>query len=321
MDTNIGIDISKASFDVTILQEEKKIFQGKYANDTKGFDLFEQKIRDFKAENLVLIMEASGAYYYKLAYFLYEKGYQVSVVNPLVIRRFCQMRMVRSKTDKKDAEMIARYGKTEKPVLWKPAKDLIIKLKQKNTVLEQLLKQSTSLSNQIEAFTQSQVQDEESLQVLKRMKLFVTEQIKSLEEQAAKIINLHFKDTFMSLTSIPGIGKKTAIMLIAITDNFTKFDSSRKLISYIGTGPRVFESGTSVKGKGRITKMGMGQIRKLIYMCAWSAKRCNVYCMQMYERLKAKGKPEKVIKIAIANKLLKQAFAVVENKTVFNNNL
>ncbi len=321
MDTNIGIDISKASFDITILQEDEKLFQGKYSNDTKGFDLFEQKIRDFKTENLVLIMEASGAYYYKLAYFLFEKGYQVSVVNPLVIRRFCQMRMVRAKTDKKDAEMIARYGKTEKPALWKPSKELIIKLKQKNTVLEQLLKQSTSLSNQIEAFVQSQVQDQESLQVLKKMKLFVAEQIKSLEEQAAKIINLHFKETFMSLTSIPGIGKKTAIMLIAITDNFTKFDSSRKLISFIGTSPRIFESGTSVKGKGRITKMGMGQIRKLIYMCAWSAKRCNVYCMQMYERLKAKGKPEKVIKIAIANKLLKQAFAVVENKTVFNNNL
>ena len=101
MDTNIGIDISKASFDITILQDDENLFQGKYSNDTKGFDLFEQKIRDFKIENLALIMEASGAYYYKLAYFLFEKGYQVSVVNPLVIRRFCQMRMVRAKTDKR----------------------------------------------------------------------------------------------------------------------------------------------------------------------------------------------------------------------------
>lgn len=116
------------------------------------------------------------------------------------------------------------------------------------------------------------------------------------------------------LTSIPSIGNKTAMMLIAMTDNFSKFEHYKQLIAYVGLGPRVYQSGTSVNGKGHICKMGKSQIRKLLYMCSWTAKYCNKACREMYERLKAKGKPERVIKVAIANKLLKQAFAVATSK-------
>ena len=88
----------------------------------------------------------------------------------------------------------------------------------------------------------------------------------------------------------------------------------------MGLNPRVFESGTSVKGRGHISKMGTSRLRKLLYLCSWSAKKHNVFCKEMYERLKAKNKPEKVIKVAIANKLIRQAFAVGTNGDVFKNN-
>ncbi|CAL65049.1 IS110 family transposase [Christiangramia forsetii] len=141
-----------------------------------------------------------------------------------------------------------------------------------------------------------------------------------LEGQMLVLGKEEYKQTLRSLTSIPGIGDKTAIMLIAITADFDKFEHYKQLIAYVGFSPRIYQSGTSIKGKGHICKMGKSQIRKLLYMCSWTAKRYNKGCAEMYERLRKKGKPERVIKIAIANKLLKQAFAIAKNKTVFDEN-
>jgi transposase len=109
-------------------------------------------------------------------------------------------------------------------------------------------------------------------------------------------------------------------MLNVITDGFTKFEHHKQLTAYIGFSPRVYQSGTSVKGKGHICKMGNAQIRKLLYLCSWTAKFCNKACREMYERLKEKGKPERVIKIAIANKLLKQAFAIGKSQMNYSEN-
>ncbi len=99
--------------------------------------------------------------------------------------------------------------------------------------------------------------------------------------------------------------------LTIVTDNFKKFENYKQLIAYVGLSPRIYQSGTSVKGKGHICKMGNSQVRKLLYMCS---------CKEMYDRLKAKGKPERVIKIAIANKLLKQSFAIATTKTMYKEN-
>ncbi|MCB0541683.1 MAG: IS110 family transposase, partial [Bacteroidetes bacterium] len=129
-----------------------------------------------------------------------------------------------------------------------------------------------------------------------------------------------YSETLARLESIPGIGRKTAIMLTVITNNFKNFETSKQLIAYVGFSPRKYESGTSVRGKGHICKMGKAQIRKLLYLCSWSAKKCNKSCIEMYKRLKEKGKPERVIKIAIANKLIKQAFAIGKYERNYNEN-
>lgn len=109
-------------------------------------------------------------------------------------------------------------------------------------------------------------------------------------------------------------------MLSVITDNFKKFTNYKQLIAYIGLSPRIYQSGTSIKGKGHICKMGKPQIRKLLYMCSWTAKKYNKACKEMYDRLKSVGKPERVIKIAIANKLIKQAFAIAMTNTKYQAN-
>src|SRR5438105_13595810 len=122
----VGIDMSKLSFDVAIGNENGKYTHYKLSNNTEGFRAF---VKLLDNEKHCCVMEASGPYYLKLAFFLAEKKIAVSVVNPLVIRRFSQMRLMRAKTDKKDAIMIAEYGKMENPKEWNPESGYVLELK------------------------------------------------------------------------------------------------------------------------------------------------------------------------------------------------
>jgi len=312
----IGIDISKASFDVSYENSAGDFYHEKISNDVRGFKSF----RKLLSEDDHCVMEASGPYYLKLAHYLFKEQIRVSVVNPLQIKHFVRMRMIKAKTDKKDAQMISIYGQREQPDLWAPDDTLITRLQQINTAIEGLHKQASILNNQLEAFKQIPETDNEVIKMLKALFKSVKAKTSKLEARMTEITLEHYKDTFLALKSIPGIGDKTAMMLIAITNNFSKFNSSKKLSAYVGLSPRIFESGTSIKGKGHITKMGNRHLRKLLYMCAWSAKHHNQQCIQMYGRLREKGKPEKVIKVAIANKLLRQAYAIGSSKSHYQNN-
>jgi len=311
-----GIDISKQTFDCSITMENGKVETKKLSNNEKGFE----KLRNLLPSEAHVVMEASGPYYCKLATYLHQHHIHVSVVNPLVIRRFCQMRMVRTKTDKKDASMIREYGLTEKPALWKPDEASITKLKQLNAAIELLDKHITASSNQLEAFKEMPDTDPELIKALKKVMEYNVKTKEKLEDEMGKVASLSYGNNYKALQTIPGIGPKSAAMLIAVTGNFKNFNHYKQLVAYVGLNPRIFESGTSVKGRGHISKMGTGRLRKLLYLCSWSAKRHNIYCKELYERLKAQNKPEKVIKVAIANKLLRQAFAIGRDESIFENN-
>ncbi len=311
-----GIDISKQTFDCSITMTNDSLVVTKMSNDQNGYE----KLKKLLHEDSHVVMEASGPYYLNLASFLYMNGIKVSVINPLIIRRFCQMRMVHTKTDKKDAAMIREYGSLETPSLWTPDEQSITKLKQLNTAIDLMDKNITALSNQLQAFKEMPDTEKKLLKTLERIiKLNETAREK-LESEMDDLAKSEYKRSYEALQSILGIGPKSAAILIAVTGNFKKFEHYKELVAYVGLNPRIFESGTSVKGKGHICKMGTARLRKLLYMCSWTAKRYNVFCKEMYERLKAKGKPEKVIKVAIANKLLRQAFAIGKNMECFANN-
>jgi transposase len=310
-----GIDISKSFFDVAFALHGRYTHH-KFSNDSPGFKALLEVIPD----NSRVIMEASGPYYLQLACYLTDQGFEVSVVNPLVIRRFCQMRMSRAKTDKKDAMMIAEYGKAEKPSLWQRPEQHTITLQQMEALLANLNKEKTSLNNQLESFSHSGMLDKQLKKVIVKELKHKERLIKEVSKAMEALAEEHYAQMLSNLESIPGVGKKTAMALIILSGGFNRFDDYRKLSSYIGICPRLFESGTSVKGKARICKMGMSRIRAMLYICSWSAKRCNKACSELYERLIAKGKAKKLALIAVANKLLKQAFAIATQKTKYNEN-
>ena len=304
-----GIDVSKLSFDV--------YYQGKN-------HVFENAIKGFKAFKLILnqneqcVMEATGPYYLQLAVFLYQHGIKVSVVNPLVIKRFSQMRLVRAKTDKADAKLIALYAEKEVPKLWTPPKRVLLEIQQTQTVMEGLQKQLRMLSNQLESIQVQPFQSNESIKALKQIIKTIDTHYGKLEESILSKVQEYFNEELKLLTSIPGIGIKTAVTLLVVTNGFSKFDSSKKLASYAGLCPRIYQSGSSVMGKGHITKMGGARLRTLLYMGACSAKKYNKACREMFDRLVANGKAKKLALIAVANKLIKQAYAIVTKKTMYN---
>jgi len=317
MDKYIGIDISKQTFDGYGYSSSKNKEEFIKLNQTKKD--FQKLIRLY-GKDKVYVMEATGPYYMKLACFLYEKKIRVAVINPLIINRFSQMRMQRAKTDKKDAKTIFEYAFQQDVKLWEPPQKEVLQIQQMLTSINLIQKQRTATNNQLKAFESNGTIEPHVKKTLKTVIIKYDQAIEQLEKQMQKIVEKHYCETKERLESIPGIGKKTIPLLIAITNNFEKFIHYKQLIAYTGFSPRTFESGTSVKGKGHICKLGSAAIRKQLYMCAWSAKYHNKACIELYNRLKQKGKPEKVIKVAIANKLLKQAFSIVKNKTMYDPN-
>ncbi|MGH2623353.1 MAG: IS110 family transposase [Sphingobacterium sp.] len=301
-----GIDCSKDSLDYSVISGEKRIGYGKVSNNKKGFETLLKHIKDSH-----VVMEATGPYSVPLALFLAKNDVKVSVVNPLVIKRFSQMRLSRAKTDRKDALMIAQYGQTEKPDLWKPPSALTFQLQQLEAYLEMLKKMM--LCNQLHAFKSSGVLLKDLDEELQEQIHGFERKIKEKEKEINQLINQEYKDLMNNLTSIPRIGKRSATLMIINTRGFQDFQSHKQLISYFGLSPQIFESGTSVKGKAKICKMGMSQVRKTLYMDALSAILYNKACKGLYDRLRANGKHTRVALIAVVNKMIKQAFAIAKS--------
>lgn len=304
----IGVDISKLTFDVAYKTKPETYSHYKFSNDKKGFMQLFKLIKE--ESDCCVVMEASGPYYLALATFLFDKKIIVSVVNPLVIRRFSQMRMMRAKTDKKDAAIIAQYGTTEKPKEWQPEAEYLLELRQMQTFLELLKKNKTAYNAQKEAFSVNPTICKVVYKSVEKNISDIEKQMKMMEQKMEEIVKEHHQEQFEILQSIPGLGKKTSMQLIVLSGGFTKFENAKQLSSFVGLSPRIFESGTSVKGRSRICKMGMSRIRSLLYMCSWTAKSCNKACKELFDRLVAKGKHTRLAHIAVANKLLKQAFAL-----------
>lgn len=309
----VGIDVSKQSFDAAWQQ------QGQWQH--QHFEYSDEGIAALLAQTppeAHYIMEATGVYHARLALALYEAGRALSVVNPLVIKRFAQMHLSRVKTDKADAQLIGRYGQEHAPPLWSPSSAEIIELQQAHSWLDDLIRERTRLLNRQEAHAHQCSPSAFVSNQMATQQRHLDKQIKECEQHLEAVVKKSFPELYGHLTSIPSVGTKTAIELIAVTHGFTRFDQVKALSAYIGVSPSTYRSGTSVEGRGAIAKFGQGRLRQLLYMCSWTARRCNPACRALYTRMEGQGKPAKVINIAIAHKLLRQAFAVATNNVPFS---
>jgi len=307
-----GIDISKDVFDVVDYKNNHYQFK----NDVTGFKEFGKLL----TENSHCVMEVTGCYYQELATWLYSKSMDVSVVNPLSIKRFIQMRLKTSKTDKMDAQMIRLYGESEHPKLWEPPSRRLIEATELHKLIEMLIKQRTALKNKLHGLKAKGIVKSPVVTSLRRQIRNLGSEIEELGLKLETVIKDYQPDLLARLCSIPGIGKRTAIYLIVLTNGFDKFETSRQLISYFGLNPIIHESGSSVRGRSRISKTGNNHIRNLLFMCSFTACEHNKSCKEIYQRIIAKGKSKKLALIAVANKLLKQSLAVAKSGLYYDEN-
>jgi transposase len=310
----IGIDISKEKFDVCFSFNPCGYSFRTYTYDDDGIRSFLKDVPD----DCICIMEATGVYHLRLAYSLNKRNVFVSVVNPLSVKNFSRAVMCRTKTDKADARQLVDYARRMELTEWKPTPENYIRVQQIYRTIEVFVTNITQLENQLEAISHSPVRDKKLCSTLKRSITNNKKRIECFEKQIEELIATDDKCVVNHIRSVPGVGKKTSIALLVATKGMHGFDNYRQVSSYFGLCPRIYDSGKSVHGKAHICKMGMGWIRKLLYMCAISASKYNKSCRDLYLRLQEKGKPIKVILIAVANKLIKQIFAIVKNNREYN---
>lgn len=308
MQNVVGIDISKETLAVCHAPGAKDQHL-EVGNNKAGF----QKLIRSCGTDRLYVMEATGAYYMQLAYFLHSHGVAVAVINPVVIKRFVQMHLGKGKSDKKDAQWIMRYGQQNQVKQWQPEAPLLVECRQLEQVIEQLIKQKTMISNSMEALERQPITCLLVIKNLKQTLKLLQKQVRQMELELQERLASLFSREMDLLASIPGIGKKTAGMLLLFAGGFQGMASYRQLIAKAGLCPREYTSGTSIRGRVRITKMGGSLIRSKLYMCSLTAMKGNAACRALYERLVAKGKNGKVALIAVCNKLLKQAFAIVKS--------
>ena len=299
-----GIDVSMEVFDVSF-PDGKHV---QYSNDPEGY----QKLGDLLDGQSQCVMEATGSYHLRLATWIFGNGYKVSVVNPLVIKRFAQMRLRLAKTDKADAKMIRQYAETEGVECWTPPQEYVTESFEMNGLIILLIRQRTALKNKLHSISQKPGKFSLVLKALQKQIRNLNQEIDGLEKAMEDLITKHEGEMFTRLCSIPGIGKKTALFLIVLTDGFQSFENSKQLSAFLGLAPTIKKSGKSVRGQSRISKTGNRVIRNLLFMCSFTACKRNKGCHALYSRIVAKGKSKKLALIAVANKLLKQSIAIAE---------
>jgi len=301
----VGIDISKDVFDVYDSEQG----HSQFSNDEKGFRLFIKQL----TPSHWCVMEATGCYHQRLAITLFDKNLRISVINPLIIKRFIQMKLQQVKTDKSDSKMICRYGEEQALDLWSPEPDYIVQCKTLQGVVRLYLKQRTALKNTLHSIDVSKRGKGKLERSIMRQLKNLDKEIGLLETEVEKLIRAHEQDLFTRLNTIPGVGKKTAMLLIVSTNGFRDFESSRQLSSYFGIAPNERSSGSSVRGKSRISKRGDSLVRNHLFLCSFTACAHNPQCKALFDRIVRKGKSKKLALIAVCNKLLKQAYGIAKS--------
>lgn len=307
----IGIDISKLKFDVCLILQTGKFRHKVFPNTAVGFSQLSAWLLKQKLQRVHACMEATGTYAEPLALYLHEAGQIVSVVNPAKIKAYAQSHLSRTKTDKVDAQLIARFCQERHPSAWQPVPHEIADLQALVRRLEALSEMRQMEVNRLSAG----VSAERVRSSLARLIDYLDQEIIETKALIDEHIDSHatLREQRELLVSIPGIGETTAAKFLAEILDVSLYDSARQLAAFAGLAPRLHESGSSVKKRAKLSKIGAPRLRKALYFPAISAIRHNPQIRALSLRLKERGKCPMQIIGAAMRKLVHIAFGVLKN--------
>lgn len=313
MSAIIGIDIAKKKFDVALLRDGKfktKVFE----NSETGFEALAAWLKHNSIEKVHACMEATGVLYEGLALFLHDAGHVVSVTNPFQIKSFGESVLSRTKTDKADAKLIARFCEAVHPMSWQPDPPEIRRLQALGRRRDALIGMRTQELNRAPS---ADAIVKESIQSVVELLNQQIEQINGLIKEHINN-NTDLKNKGTLLKTIPGVGDAAIEAILSETNGFENFKNIEQVVAYIGLSPREKTSGSSVRGKAHICKTGNIRLRRALYMPAISAIQHNPIVRALYERLKAKSKNGMIIACACMKKLAHIIFGVLKNNKPFD---
>jgi transposase len=260
-------------------------------------------------------MEATGGLGDELALFLHERGMVVSIVNPLQIKAFGQSELIRTKTDKVDAGVIARFCRSQSPAPWQPSSASVRELRA-------LVRRCATLKEMRVQELHRQAQRTPCAEVkasLERMLAWLDGEIKTVSDAITALIRQDeaIRADHTLLVSIPGLAAPSAAILLAEIPDFRAFSHNKQITAFVGLDPRDHQSGSSVNRRAHISRIGNARVRAVLYMCALSARRHNPVLKAFADRLKENGKAPKAILVAVARKLLVIAYGVLKTRKPF----
>lgn len=319
--TFIGIDVSKSTLDLYVksssLQEHFKI-----ENSVMAIKKFLKPFKNDK--NTIIAMENTGRYNFALYEFLAVNNFSVFVINPLHLNR--SMGLLRGKNDKVDAQRICLFIEKNYMDLesWVPTTNTIQKLSLFNTERRHRVKLKSGLLRQLQDIKLlNNIVDKDLIKLNNKLVREIEKQIEFIENKILKLIlsNEELKEQYNRMMTIPGVGKVLATLMIVKTKGFSEVNSARKMACFAGVVPFEHRSGTSIYQKPRVSTMADKELKKVLHLAALSTIRLKNEMAEYFHRKVEEGKNKMSVINAIRNKIIHRIYAVIKNKTVYQNSL
>ena len=323
----VGIDVAQKELVVTLgrMFEDLSIELYRYKvfkNTEKGFIGLTNWVKKLTKEEVkvLYVMEATGVYHQKIAYYLDKNNFDVAVVLPNKISNYIRTLDIKTITDKTCSQAITRFGLERKLDLWKRPKSIYKNLQQLTRERDQIVAERVTAKNQLHAELSEAEPYEKSIKRIKARIKLLNIQEKEIKNYIAVIVasDENIRKEIDIICTLPGVGELTAVIVLAETNGFELIRNKRQLASYAGLDVKEKQSGTSIKGKPRISKKGNRSLRKAMHFPALTAVKWDENFKELYARLVAKHGIKMKALVAVQRKLLEMIFTLYKNQTSYD---
>lgn len=319
----IGIDVSKNTLDFTLLAGKEKLLQVQTSNDLNGIRLVWKQLKQqpgFSLDKAVFCMEHTGIYNQHLLNFLYSKNAAVCLESAIHIKRSAGLQ--RGKNDRVDALRIAQYAYKNRETLrlWQPKRQVIIQLKELAALRSRLLNAKKQLTVPVKETALFDKQLSKQTEKLCKATIdAINDDLKKIEAAIDLLIanDGHLKRIFDIVTSVEGIGKITATAIVICTNEFKDITDPSKFACYSGIAPFEHSSGTSIRGRSRVSHQANKPMKTLLHLAAMAAICHNKDLNTFYQRKVAENKNKMSVINAVRNKLVHRVFACVNDDRLY----
>jgi transposase len=323
----VGVDVAQKELVVCVGRmfddlSYELVANSAFKNTDAGFIALINWVNKLTIKDIYLrfVMEATGVYHESFAYYLNDNHYELTIVLPNKISNFMRTLESRTITDKTCAQAIAQFGLEKKLAPWVRPNATYKVLQQLSRERDQLVDERIVVKNRLHAEKAEGKPNQSSIERLLARINFLNGQEKAIKDDIKLVLKTDEKlqKDIKNICTIPGVGELTAVVAIAETNGFELINSSKQLVSYAGLDVKEKQSGTSVKGKPKISKKGNKNLRKAMHMPSLSAVKYIQPHREMYIRLIGKSGIKMQALMAIQRKILVLIYTLYKNKTIFD---